>query len=218
MINTAKPHIPRLALVGGGPVAAFALRQFVEMQDAGRGIILGYYPTNALEGKAGPTRTVAMESGVPVDDDPDGMMGLKGLDLVFSIGNPKIFSAVEIAKPRAGIINFHAAPLPDYRGSAVPAFAIINGETEFGVTFHKVVPAIDTGPIIHLERFPITEEMTAKEVDQNCIEVGIKCLEDRIEDFVAGRYQEIEQREGPPPYHRADMESRRKTVRRLVLL
>jgi hypothetical protein len=83
-------------------------------------------------------------------------------DLIFSAGNHHIFKAAEIAKAKRGIINFHAAPLPEYAGSAVPAFAILNEESQFGVTFHYVIPEIDAGDILHVERFPIDAHWTAK--------------------------------------------------------
>jgi methionyl-tRNA formyltransferase len=57
--------------------------------------------------------------------------------------------------PRLGVVNVHGGLLPEYRGGHVMQWAIINGETETGVTLHYVDRGIDTGPVIADARFPI---------------------------------------------------------------
>ena len=62
--------------------------------------------------------------------------------------NPNIFLT-------AHLVNYHASPLPKYRGGSPMNWAIINGKTEFGVTIHQLVESIDAGPIIIQENFCI---------------------------------------------------------------
>ena len=62
--------------------------------------------------------------------------------------------------PALGTFNLHASLLPDYRGAAPINWAIINGETETGVTTFFLRKEIDTGEIILQEKEPITERDT----------------------------------------------------------
>lgn len=61
----------------------------------------------------------------------------------------------------AGAVNFHPAPLPDYRGFAPYTFGILNGEKEWGVSAHFTDEGYDTGPIIRVRRFPMPERVSA---------------------------------------------------------
>lgn len=208
--DDTSPAPTRVALFGGGEVAHFALRRLQDIQSRRACKIVGLYQSNILERESSPTREFALAQGIRVFRDPAEVLEIDDLELVFSIGNSWIFPVEFIKKPRRGIINFHCAPLPRYKGSATPAFAILNGEKEFGVTFHKIAPALDQGPIIQVESFPITADMTAGEVDRKGIETGIRCFEDHVEDFLAGRYEEQEQEDCSTPYRRVDIEQYRK--------
>ena len=58
--------------------------------------------------------------------------------------------------PALGTINCHAGKLPFYRGRNVLNWAIINGESEFGITVHFIDDGIDTGDIIKQKTYPIS--------------------------------------------------------------
>lgn len=66
--------------------------------------------------------------------------------------------------PREGTFNLHASLLPQYRGAAPINWAIINGETETGVTTFKLKHEIDTGNIYFQEKEPIHPEDTVGEL------------------------------------------------------
>ncbi len=63
--------------------------------------------------------------------------------------------------PRFGTFNLHASLLPDYRGAAPINWAIINGETQTGVTTFFIDEKIDTGAVILQEKTKITSDDTA---------------------------------------------------------
>jgi methionyl-tRNA formyltransferase len=63
--------------------------------------------------------------------------------------------------PPLGTYNLHASLLPKYRGAAPINWAIINGETETGITTFKLKHEIDTGNILLQQKVPITESETA---------------------------------------------------------
>lgn len=80
------------------------------------------------------------------------------LDLVVSMSFNQILRAPYLALPRIGTVNCHAGALPRYRGRNILNWALINGETEFGVTAHFVDTGIDTGDILHQEMVPIRQD------------------------------------------------------------
>jgi methionyl-tRNA formyltransferase len=75
--------------------------------------------------------------------------------LSLSISYNQILKAPLLQTAPLGTVNFHAGKLPYYRGRNVINWAIINGETEIGLTSHFVDEGIDTGDIIHQETLPI---------------------------------------------------------------
>jgi len=62
--------------------------------------------------------------------------------------------------PKHGIINLHASKLPNYRGAAPLNWAIINGESEVGLSIYFIDKGIDTGPIVAQETIDIDENTT----------------------------------------------------------
>ena len=73
--------------------------------------------------------------------------------------DPKIFLS-------ARLINYHASPLPKYRGGSPMNWALINNEKEFGVSIHELVKSPDTGAILMQEHFCIQDLDYLKLVDR----------------------------------------------------
>ncbi|MDB5251109.1 MAG: methionyl-tRNA formyltransferase [Flaviaesturariibacter sp.] len=80
------------------------------------------------------------------------------------------------SKPPLGTVNVHGSLLPQYRGAAPINWAVINGETETGVTTFKLQHAIDTGDILLQERMPIAPDETAGELHDRMKETGAQLL------------------------------------------
>ncbi|MCR5512828.1 MAG: methionyl-tRNA formyltransferase [Prevotella sp.] len=82
------------------------------------------------------------------------------------------------AMPEYGTFNVHAALLPQYRGAAPINWAVINGETETGVTTFFLDHDIDTGRIIMKKHFPIPDEVDVEYVYDGLMHLGAQiCLE-----------------------------------------
>lgn len=86
--------------------------------------------------------------------------------------------------PPMGTLNVHGSLLPQYRGAAPINWAIMNGETETGVTTFKLKHAIDTGDILLQERIPIAENMTAGELHDRMMEVGANVLINTLKGLI----------------------------------
>ena len=88
--------------------------------------------------------------------------------------------------PPMGTINLHASLLPQYRGAAPINWAVINGETETGVTTFKLQHDIDTGNILLQEKMPIGPDETAGELHDQMKQTGARLLVRTIDGIVAG--------------------------------
>jgi methionyl-tRNA formyltransferase len=77
-------------------------------------------------------------------------------DLFISMSFNQILKKEIINFPKLGFINCHAGSLPFYRGRNPLNWALINGESSFGITVHYVDEGIDTGDIIEQRLYPIS--------------------------------------------------------------
>lgn len=84
------------------------------------------------------------------------------------------------AMPRFGTFNVHAALLPQYRGAAPINWAIINGETETGVTTFFLDHDIDTGRIILQKKFPIPDDADVEYVYEGLMMLGADAAEETV--------------------------------------
>ena len=83
--------------------------------------------------------------------------------------------------PRFGTFNLHASLLPSYRGAAPINWAIINGETETGVTTFYLSHEIDTGEIILQKKIAINEQDSAGDLHDRMMIEGAKLVIDTID-------------------------------------
>lgn len=79
------------------------------------------------------------------------------VDLVISFLFWRLIREPLISLARVGCLNFHPAPLPDYRGLGGYNVAILDGLREWGVSCHFVDEGFDTGDLVAVERFAIDE-------------------------------------------------------------
>jgi len=77
---------------------------------------------------------------------PGGHLG--PLDLGLCVFYPRRIRPGLARLPARGIVNFHPAPLPEFRGVGGYNFAIWEGREEFGVAAHMVAPELDTGDLV----------------------------------------------------------------------
>lgn len=120
----------------------------------------------------------ALSVGLPVLQpvkmkDPDFVEQLRSyhasLQVVVAF---RMLPEVVWAMPEYGTFNVHAALLPKYRGAAPINWAVINGETETGVTTFFLDHDIDTGRIIMQERMPIPDDADVEYVYDGLVKLG----------------------------------------------
>jgi methionyl-tRNA formyltransferase len=100
--------------------------------------------------------------------------------------------------PHMGTINVHASLLPQYRGAAPINWAIINGETETGVTTFKLQHAIDTGNILLQQKLPILLTDNAGTLDDKLMDAGAALIVKTVRGLADGTLAEIPQNDMAP--------------------
>lgn len=97
----------------------------------------------------------------------------------------KIIPAKFLALPQHGMLNIHGSLLPKYRGPSPIQYALLNDETETGVTVFVLDEKIDHGPILGTEREPIKSDDTYYLLKMRLVEKGSKLLLNLLPKYLA---------------------------------
>lgn len=225
----------RIVYMGTPDFAVAPLRRLVEsgyhvvgvvtMPDkpAGRGLHL----------QQSAVKRYAVEVGLPVLQpeklkDPQFVEAFRALqpDLGIVIAF-RMLPEVIWAMPALGTFNLHASLLPQYRGAAPINWAIINGETESGVTTFMLNHEIDKGDILCRSCVPIGPDECAGTLHDKLMAVGTDLVVETVEKIAAGDIVPVGQggiasaeiREAPKIFKntcRIDWKSDRRTVFNLI--
>lgn len=115
------------------------------------------------------------------------------IDLNVSMSFDQIIKKDLLEVAPKGFINCHAGALPFYRGRNILNWALINGETSFGITVHYIDEGIDTGDIIQQYIEPILITDTYNDLLEKCYDLCPKVLMKAIEDIYLDKIKRIKQ-------------------------
>ena len=183
------------SLIGAGyPITGVVTRQD---KPKGRGGILTPPPVKVLAG----------EHGIPVCQpknlrEPEFSDFLKKTDpnLIVVVAYGRILPPEVLDYPKLGCINLHVSLLPAYRGAAPMQRAVMNGETETGVTTMRMDAGLDTGDILLYEKFPIGENDTFETVHDKSAALGGPLLIRTIDGLLGNTLQGQKQPENGVSY------------------
>ena len=144
-------------------------------------------------------KVAARELGLPILQpeklrDPEFVEAMQALqpDLGIVIAF-RMLPEVIWSMPRFGTFNLHASLLPQYRGAAPINWAIINGESETGVTTFLLNHEIDKGAIVGQIRVPIEEEDDIGTMYDRLMGIGTGLVVETVERIAAGDINPVEQ-------------------------
>ena len=130
-----------------------------------------------------PVKEVAIAAGIPVYQpetfkDPEVVEQLRALgpDVVAAVAYGRILPQSVLEIPAKGCVNIHASLLPQYRGSAPYQWAVLDGQTETGVTAQFMAPKMDAGDVIDTAVTPIGPDETAGELLDRLAVLGADLL------------------------------------------
>jgi len=106
-------------------------------------------------------------------------------DAAVVVAYGKILPTEFLSAYQHGCINVHFSLLPKYRGAAPVNWAIVNGETETGVTTMRIVEALDAGPILLQSGATIAKHETAPEVLLRLAEMGAALISKTLRNLDA---------------------------------
>lgn len=116
----------------------------------------------------------------------------------FSITHLEMVPEKVLAMPTCAAINFHDGPLPAYAGLNTPAWALINREREYGITFHEMVAGVDEGRILEAEYFTVAPAETSLSINTKCFEAAMRSFGRLLtgieQDSLQPREQDLAQR------------------------
>lgn len=139
-----------------------------------------------------PVKLYAKEHGLKIMQpvklkDPEFIDELQSLNAdLFIVIAFRMLPEVVWAMPRLGTFNLHASLLPRYRGAAPINWAVINGDTETGVTTFFLKHEIDTGDIISQEKIEIHPEDNVGDIHDRLMSLGAKLTLDTVNHIIAG--------------------------------
>ena len=143
--------------------------------------------------QAPPVKQAALEHGIPVFQptklrDGTALAQLKELnpELIVVAAYGRILPDDILNLPPMGCINVHSSLLPKYRGAAPINWAVINGETETGVTIMYMATELDAGDIIAQASTPIDPEETVETLHDRLAQMGGELLVKTVAGLAAG--------------------------------
>jgi amino acid adenylation domain-containing protein len=126
-------------------------------------------------------------------------------DFLFSIVNFAVLPSSIIQLPKKLAINYHDALLPKYAGLHATSWALLNGETEHGISFHIMTAQVDKGDILIQDRILIEEHETAFSLNLKCHQQALvsfeKLLDKLVADNVTRQQQDLSKRTYFRRYH-----------------
>jgi len=103
------------------------------------------------------------------------------LDVAVTAAYGKILPKSLLELPRHGFLNVHGSLLPKYRGAAPIQWALINGETETGISIMQTEVGLDTGPVRHVKKLPIKSDDTSLTLFDKLADLGSAAILEALE-------------------------------------
>ena len=121
-----------------------------------------------------------------VDDRLPATLAGDACDYLFAITWLRILPADLLQLPRLGAINFHDGPLPRYAGLNATCWALLNGELEHAVTWHRIEAKADTGDILAQQTFAVAPDDTAFTLNARCFAFGVESFAQLCDQLANG--------------------------------
>ena len=148
--------------------------------------------------KFSPVKEVAINNNIEVFQpskirEDYGALNELDIDLIVTCAFGQILPKEVLDLPKCGCVNVHASILPKYRGSAPIEYAIMNGDSETGVTIMYMDEGMDTGDIISISKWPIEANDTGGTIHNKLSLLGRDALESALENIFNKTCERIKQ-------------------------
>ncbi len=184
----------RVAFAGTG---TFAVPSLQALAETGQLVLVITQPDRpagrGLKPTPPPVKEAARRLGLPLIqprsiNSPEVLEQLRELelDLLVVAAYGQLLKRDVLNLPKLGCVNVHASLLPNYRGAAPVAWAILNGERVTGVTTFLMDEGMDTGPILLQREVEIGPDETRGELEARLAQVGAELIEETVAGLASG--------------------------------
>lgn len=147
-----------------------------------------------------PVKECAITHGIPVfqpkslkNQDSFERLAKFEADIFVVVAYGKLLPKNILNMPKYGSINVHASILPRHRGASPIQAAIVNGDTETGVTIMQMDEGLDTGDILHVKKTAISREDTGGSLHDRLSQIGAQALLEYLDILESGMEVRIHQ-------------------------
>jgi methionyl-tRNA formyltransferase len=185
----------RILFMGTPDFAVASLRHLVEDRHAVCGVFTQPdKPRNrGMKRSFSPVKAYAVSQGLSVfqplkmrDGEAVGIVQKLNPDLIVVAAYGKILPDEILNIPQYGSINVHSSLLPKYRGAAPINWAILNGETETGVSIMYMAQELDAGDVIRAVKTAIDPDEDAAALTVRLSDLGAIALSETIQAIQKG--------------------------------
>jgi len=202
-----KTSSPSILFMGTPAFAATALLGLVEAGFNVIGVITQPDKQSGRGGKISPSevKIVADKHKIPVfqpetKDSLVMVVGKQKPELIVVAAYGMIVPQAVLDIPKHGALNIHGSLLPQYRGASPITEAILNGETETGITIMKMSAGMDEGPIISNYQLPISKDDTTESLTKKMATLGALAIVETIPGWISGALEATPQNESLATY------------------
>lgn len=187
---------------------AFGAKVLEELRRRGAAIVGVYTPPAAEGARPDPLAAAASAAGLPLFQpkrlrDPEVYERYQTLNPELNVMAfvTDIVPDTILNHPPLGTIQYHPSLLPRHRGGSAINWAVIQGETETGLSIFWPDAGLDTGPILLQKRVPIDpDDTTGSLYFQKLFPLGIEAMLEAVELVEAGRAPRLVQDESQATY------------------
>lgn len=200
---------PRIVFMGTPDIAATVLEKLLS---DGHEVAAVFTREDKPKGRGGtltppPVKVLAAEKGIPVlqpktlrDEGVLDSLRILAPDIIAVVAYGRILPREVLSVAPYGCVNLHVSLLPKYRGAAPMQRAVMNGDTETGVTTMLMNEGLDTGDILLVRRFPIGDRDTFETVHDTSAVIGGALLSETLTRLYAGEITPVKQDEDGASY------------------
>ncbi len=194
--------------MGGGRFSAWLIGENSLVTECAAVLLdAGHTVRGIVSPEAGVRRWAAARGLAARDLGPDlaEVLRAEPFDYLFSVVNMRMLPAELLRLPRRLAVNFHDALLPAGAGVHAAAWAVADGASGHGVTWHVMTAEADAGDIVAQRGFDLPAGATSHQVNLECWRAGLESFRDLAGQFAAGTARCVPQDLGRRTYHgRAD--------------
>lgn len=196
----------KVILFGCQAIAIDILRFLINKKEIEVSKVISYEVISDISRGQESIISVARDLGIEVEQPPkissELVNEIRSIDpdLIISAYYRKIFPKELVEIPRFGIVNIHPSLLPYFRGPVPTAWAILNNESSFGITIHKVDAGIDTGDILVQAQYDIDPEETGYELYLRAMKLGSSLFIENFCNIINNKIRPTKQKSGGSYY------------------